>query len=546
MHKSALRTSTFVLLASSLVMLSAMPLFNNNIVAMAQGYNDYNNYYSQYPTDDKKYECQTGPLEGFFTSSVEFCKHVKFDDKNNRDVKVGPPGPQGAPGANGTTGATGATGPPGPQGPQGIQGIQGIQGPIGPNGTQGPPGPSGVVNASNAYVVWQDDTLGRSEIFFRASQGLGTINVSNSTGSSVFPQIATSGSNVYVTWQDTTPGNSDIFFAVSNNNGVSFGTPINISNNTDSSVRPQIATSGSNVYVTWEDGPLFNRDTFFAVSNNNGLSFGTPLNLGNNTGGTFFPQIAATGNNAYVAWQNGTSGNRDIFFAASNNNGASFGIINLSNNTGASQNPQIATSGNNVYVTWQDIFPGNSDIFFAVSNNNGTSFGTPINISSNTGGSFNPEFVAIGSNVYVTWTDNTPAGNFDILFAVSNNNGTSFSTPINLSNNTGDSGVSQIAVSGNNVYVTWFDDTPGNFDIFFAASNNNGTSFGTPINISNNTGDSLFQQMAVSGNNVYVTWHDTTIGDFDIFVITNAQPFGTPVNISNNAGFSANPHIAAS
>ena len=268
---------------SSLVMLSAILILNNNIVAMAQGYNDYNSYYSQYPTDDKKYECQTGPLEGFFTSSVEFCKHVKFDDdKNNRDVKVGPPGPQGPIGANGTTGATGATGPIGPQGLQGIQGERGL------NGTQGPPGPSGVVNASNAYVVWQDDTLGRSEIFFRASQGLGTINVSNSTGSSVFPQIATSGNNVYVTWQDTTPGNSDIFFAVSTNKGTSFGTPINISNNTDSSVSPQIATSGNNVYVTWQDGPLFNRDTFFAVSNNNGTSFGTPINLGNNTGGISF------------------------------------------------------------------------------------------------------------------------------------------------------------------------------------------------------------------------------------------------------------------
>ena len=46
---------------------------------------------------------------------------------------------------------------------------------------------------------------------------------------------------------------------------------------------------------------------------------------------------------------------------------------------------------------------------------------------------------------------------------------------------------SQIAVSGNNVYVIWEDDTPGDFDIFFAASNNNGTSFGTPINLSNNT-----------------------------------------------------------
>ena len=29
--------------------------------------------YSKYPTIDKIYECQTGQLEGFFTSSVEFC-----------------------------------------------------------------------------------------------------------------------------------------------------------------------------------------------------------------------------------------------------------------------------------------------------------------------------------------------------------------------------------------------------------------------------------------------------------------------------------------
>jgi hypothetical protein len=131
MHKSIF---TFVLLASSLVMLSAMPLFssNNNKQAMAQGYDnnyyDNNNYYSQYPTDDKKYECRTGPFEGFFVSSVEFCKQGKFDDKKDRDGKVGPPGPQGIPG---------------------------IQGPIGPNGTHGPQGPSGItqLNATNVYSV---------------------------------------------------------------------------------------------------------------------------------------------------------------------------------------------------------------------------------------------------------------------------------------------------------------------------------------------------------------------------------------------------------
>ena len=55
MHKSIF---TFGLLASLLVMLSVMSLLNNNTVAMAQGYDDRygDSYYSQYPTDDKKYE----------------------------------------------------------------------------------------------------------------------------------------------------------------------------------------------------------------------------------------------------------------------------------------------------------------------------------------------------------------------------------------------------------------------------------------------------------------------------------------------------------
>jgi hypothetical protein len=142
---------TFGLLASSLVMLAVMPFLNNNSfllnTAMAQGYdaNYGDSYYSTYPTDDKKYECRTGPFEGFFVSSVEFCKHVKFDDRkdNNRTGTQGPPGPQGPPGLNGTQG---------PAGPVGPQGIQGIQGPIGPNGTQGEIGPAGSTQINNTSI----------------------------------------------------------------------------------------------------------------------------------------------------------------------------------------------------------------------------------------------------------------------------------------------------------------------------------------------------------------------------------------------------------
>ena len=137
MHKSAI---TFGLLLSSLVMLVLVPFLTQQqqylfSYAMAQEYNDnpygYSSYYSQYPTDDKKYECRTGPFEGFFVSSVEFCKHVKFEDRkdNNRDGN--------------------RTGTQGPPGPQGTSGQVGPQGPPGINGTNGATGPSGITQLNN-------------------------------------------------------------------------------------------------------------------------------------------------------------------------------------------------------------------------------------------------------------------------------------------------------------------------------------------------------------------------------------------------------------
>jgi hypothetical protein len=132
-------------------MLAIMPFFNQNNSfsnVMAQEYDKYgDSSYSQYPTDDKKYECRTGPFEGFFVSSVEFCKHVKFDDnkRDNRD--------------NNQTGTQGPPGPQGPLGPAGAQGIQGVPGPsqISPDRVY-VNGPAVTVDDGNATAISSCDT----------------------------------------------------------------------------------------------------------------------------------------------------------------------------------------------------------------------------------------------------------------------------------------------------------------------------------------------------------------------------------------------------
>ena len=85
----------------------------------------------------------------------------------------------------------------------------------------------------------------------------------------------------------------------------------------------------------------------------------------------------------------------------------------------------------------------------------------------------------------MVWSDNNPR---DIFFAFSTDNGLTFSFPDNLSVNTGFSAFPQITSEGNNVYVVWTDDTPGNFDIFYTTNNQDFGLFESALNLSHNVG----------------------------------------------------------
>src|SRR5215213_6609814 len=140
MHKSAI-THVSLILMSTLIMLVPFTSINFSN-AKAQEYGTFDDYdddmYSTYPTESNKYECQKGPLEGFFVSSVEFCKHVKFDD-NKRENRENITGTQGPPGPQGPACPIDPQGPPGPTG-----GLPGPQGPPGQaGGLPGPQGPAG-------------------------------------------------------------------------------------------------------------------------------------------------------------------------------------------------------------------------------------------------------------------------------------------------------------------------------------------------------------------------------------------------------------------
>jgi hypothetical protein len=88
------------------------------------------------------------------------------------------------------------------------------------------------------------------------------------------------------------------------------------------------------------------------------------------------------------------------------------------------------------------------------------------------------------NKVYITWWSNK-TGNDEVMFKASTDGGKTFSNKMNLSNTPkSDSQDVQIAASGSNVYVSWWERNQTMNEPVLKVSNDNGNTFGELIMLS--------------------------------------------------------------
>jgi hypothetical protein len=97
----------------------------------------------------------------------------------------------------------------------------------------------------------------------------------------------------------------------------------------------------------------------------------------------------------------------------------------------------MAVSGENVYLVWWTNKTGNWEVMFRASTDDGATFGDKINLSNSTEtDSENAEIVATGDNVYVSWWENSlQNGTSESVMRASTDNGATFSPMLTLGNN---------------------------------------------------------------------------------------------------------------
>lgn len=362
----------------------------------------------------------------------------------------------------------------------------------------------------------EDDDNGSLPVVFENAT-----NLTNNEQDSVYGQVAAWNNSVYVIWQDSVSGrNYDIFIKKSNDNGTSFGTPVNISDNLGFSEHPQLSVYESNVYAVWADNTPGNREVLFARSTDGGASFEETRNISNNALDSYNQEMAASGDNVYLAWVDlDEQENASIMFRASADGGATFGeTVNIASSGQASFSsfPKVAAYGNDVYVTWNVMEGGDEDgLYFAKSSDRGSTFGEAVRLRSDISGE--SQVAAYNGTVYII------SGGLDLkevngLYFIKSTDGSeTFADPVMIDADgkfINPLNVELVSDGNDSVYVAGQVFSGGNEEILLMQiSSNNATGV---VNLSKNEKISECPSIAMAGDNIYVVWEDLTPGNHEV------------------------------
>lgn len=190
-----------------------------------------------------------------------------------------------------------------------------------------------------------------------------------------------------------------------------------------------------------------------------------------------------------------------------------------------------------LHITWRaQIDSTNADVYYMQRSSSGVWSG-PANVSQSAAWSDDPRLALDDSgNVHVVWSEQSP-GNYDIFYARKSNG--IWSSPQNVSNTPGASGFPElVADRSGNVHIIWSEDSSS---VGYVRQLSNGT-WSSPATISGSTGG-IYPRLVVDGaGTIHVIWEGTVGWNTDLFHAQRLASgiWSSPVNISNTTGPSVN------
>ena len=403
-----------------------------------------------------------------------------------------------------------------------------------------------VDSTGRIYTVWIQNNF-QDVLFSRSVDGGKTFSSPQmlwnpQDGSqSQLPAIAVDpAGNINVTWIST--NGPDALLSRSTDGGTTFSTPKAIARSVLQRPTGVAGDSAGNIYFSWVDNA--SRNVFFSRSLDQGATFSAPTQVSNIT----------NTNSEVVIWALGLGANGDldlvwsvsefsIWLSQSKDGGVTFSSPKMLAQAQELTNISLALdSTGTIYIAYNTVpqrIPGQpvpiGDVFLVSSKDGGNTSST-TNLTNNP----NPQafsccpqvLVDSGGNVDLVWVDPAPV----ITFARSTDGGSTFSRTA-VSSSGSSVGSPRIAVDSKGaVNVIWSHPN----DIFYSRSTDNGTTFSSPQNVSNDNFADLDRPVLALDpcGNVNVVWQDFSPGPGSSFGPGNIffSRGTTPESIASGCG----------
>lgn len=317
----------------------------------------------------------------------------------------------------------------------------------------------------------------------------------------------------------------EIKMKYSTNLGTTWSAEINVSSSTAIETDPSIAVdSGGIIHVVWNDYRNGNEETYYRRSTDRGNTWGSEINLSNDTAFQRQPDIAADGQYVYVVWWDNRNTNPEIYLRRSTDIGATWEALNrITNCTFPSERPSITVDKNGtLHLVWYDWCVGNlANIFYSYSQNRGVTWGAPLKVTNATTGQLygQPYLIVDNSlNRYLVCVKGAKPY-LDVYYFFSND-GINWSNEVrlNIGIDTAKSNHPRIAYSPTmGLIVPWQDNTVGN-KYNYVTSSNFGTSWFSIYTLRQNNNTYAAPDVVTDHNgNFHLIWEDDRNGSREIY-----------------------------
>jgi len=378
------------------------------------------------------------------------------------------------------------------------------------------------------------------------------------------PVISTNGNKLHIVWKNTQTGKQEIFYTNSTDSGetwssfqqLSLGDPID-------SKRPDMDTSGDNLYVVWDDtGGIATYEIRYINSTDGGITWSTPKMIsvddGFNSEGA---KMAINNSNIHVIWVDSRHAfpNTEIYYNRSLDGGITWeGEQRLTNALFASAPSGIVVNGSNIHVVFVDDRTGTFGLYYIRSTDDGVTWddgqgniGDAQLISTNE--VIDGAITVNGSAVHIVWMSQEPGPLYNLYYRNSTDNGFSWSSVQTLINS-GTAGAPEITTNGNQINVVFQDFRDGGVsEVYYMNSTDAGISWNTKIRLTELDGNtSGAPKIEVNNSNYHIIWVDQRDSNWEVYykrypdfptdttppTITHTPitefPINQPINITAN------------